>query len=207
MKIIKIKQMKKIVLTLLLAIAFTSLKGQTAPSAYHNELAGSYGIMTTNQVFNVLKDIASVIFTFGNYNKDNTDYTGGWFLAYKYAPSDNILLSFTGGIDGAKGDLVENDIKYGEFKTTYTSAIIGFDYRYLNKDLVQLYSGIGAGVTLCKNSGTQSGSGDTDVSWDNPYLNFQLNLLGVRVGKALAGFAEFGFGYKGMINAGVSYQF
>ena len=200
-------KMKKFVSTLILAITFASLNGQTAPTALHNELAGSYGIITTNQMFNVLKDIASVVFTFGNYDKENTDYSGGWFLAYKYAPNDNILLSITGGIDGAKGDLVDNDVKYGEFKTTYTSAIVGFDYRYLNKDFIQLYSGVGAGVTLCKNSGTQSGSGETDVSWDDPYFNFQVNLLGVRVGKALAGFAEFGLGYKGIINAGISYQF
>jgi len=32
-------------------------------------------------------------------------------------------------------------------------------------------------------------------------------MLGVRVGKSLAGFAEFGFGYKGMVNAGISYSF
>ncbi len=39
------------------------------------------------------------------------------------------------------------------------------------------------------------------------FFNFQLNAVGIRVGKTLASFIEFGFGYKGLINLGVSAQF
>jgi len=200
--------MKKIILILIMAIMLSKSYGQVVSPTHHNEIAGSYGILTSNQIINVFKDVFSVIFSFGNFDKQNIEYSGGWFLTYKYLPKNNFLINASVGLDMCKGDLIGDDqVKYGEFKTTYTSAIVGFDYRYLNQELIQLYSGLDLGVTLCRSSGTQSDSGITDSMWDGSYLNFQINLLGVRVGRSLAGFAELGYGYKGMINGGVSLQF
>tara|TARA_R110002050_G_scaffold56512_3_gene127088 strand:- start:40298 stop:40468 length:171 start_codon:yes stop_codon:yes gene_type:complete len=38
-------------------------------------------------------------------------------------------------------------------------------------------------------------------------FNFQLSALGFRIGKTVAAFAELGFGYKGIIIVGASFQF
>ncbi|MCK4288204.1 MAG: hypothetical protein KAW86_03280, partial [Bacteroidales bacterium] len=39
------------------------------------------------------------------------------------------------------------------------------------------------------------------------HFNFQITAVGVRLGKSLGGFMELGFGYKGLLNFGLSYQF
>lgn len=199
--------MKRLISVFLLVALAVSAYGQGETDFRRSEIDASYGVVTTNQLFNIFKDIVSVVFTFGNYDKTNTDYTGGWFLDYKFAPTRNLLLGVGVGIDGASGDLEDDDVVYGSYTSSYTTVALGFDYRYLNQEWVQLYSGLGTGITFSSDKGTIFDTGVTEKSGNTPYFNFQLNLLGVRVGKSLAGFAELGFGYKGMINAGISYSF
>jgi hypothetical protein len=43
--------------------------------------------------------------------------------------------------------------------------------------------------------------------YSNRITNFQITAVGVRLGKSLGGFMELGFGYKGLLNFGLSYQF
>ena len=80
---------------------------------------------------------------------------------------------------------------------------VGTDYRYISRNIFQMYSGVSVAYTSenVKSSGSYN-SPDT-----NGFVNYQFNVLGFRVGKKFAGFAELGYGYKGIINAGVSYQF
>ena len=37
--------------------------------------------------------------------------------------------------------------------------------------------------------------------------NFQINPIGISVGDNVAGYFEFGYGYKGILNAGMAYRF
>jgi hypothetical protein len=68
--------------------------------------------------------------------------------------------------------------------------------------MVSLYSGVGAGVTVIfeKDYGI-NGTSTTETDYTFAY---QVNMIGVRVGKQIAGFAEFGFGLKGLMNIGIS---
>jgi len=69
-----------------------------------------------------------------------------------------------------------------------------------------MYSGLGLAYTY----GTlkyDSSTPQEESSTDNISLpNFHLTGVGLRVGKSFGGFAEFGFGYKGIVNMGLSYQ-
>lgn len=202
--------MKKIVTLLLLALLSTGAFAQS-PSFGKNELDLSYGLITAPQFIDVWKDILVTTFSFGTYQQENKHYTGGLFLTYKYALKDRWLLGFTAGYDGASGDLLNKDGNFkGDYVTSYVSTIASVDYRYLMRDKVQLYSGIGVGATLLSDKSKainpDTNSEETDIN-NQVFFDFQINLIGVRVGKALAGFAELGVGYKGIINAGISYQF
>lgn len=72
---------------------------------------------------------------------------------------------------------------------------------------VQLYSGLGIGYTFGSESLNPAvDSGKTTSTGTINSFAWQVNVIGIRVGKAIAGFAEFGYGYKGIVNIGLSIQ-
>ncbi len=76
------------------------------------------------------------------------------------------------------------------------------DIYYVNRELFSLYSGLAAGVShsFCHTNY----SNRFDQSFNYFSVAYQLNALGIRVGKDIAGYVEFGFGYQGMVNLGIS---
>ena len=74
---------------------------------------------------------------------------------------------------------------------------------YINNKYFQLYGLLGLGARwLTLTTETPSGLGYHSVVG-----NIQITPVGLRVGNALGAFAEFGFGYKGLMNTGVTYRF
>jgi hypothetical protein len=69
----------------------------------------------------------------------------------------------------------------------------------MNRPGFQLYSSLGFGVTSVYIPQSQV------KSWN--YLNLHGSLLGMRFGGQFGGFVEFGYGYKGIVNAGIAMQF
>ena len=198
----------------MVSLLSTGLFAQKAPAVSYgnNELDLSYGLFTTPQFVDVFADIFAAVFSLGNYQLDNQHYTGGIILTYKHAFNDRWLLGFSAAYDGRSADLLnkERDTKKGSYVSSYITPVVSFDYRYLMKEKVQLYSGIALGATLLNEHKTVTNPepDESATSDENQvFFDFQVNLIGVRVGKKLAGFAELGFGYKGIINGGISYQF
>jgi len=73
----------------------------------------------------------------------------------------------------------------------------------MNKPFLKLYSGVAIGVTIDLNKATIDGSEFTDRKI---MPAGQLTLFGIRAGKALGGFLEFGVGTNGIVTAGISYK-
>ncbi len=71
---------------------------------------------------------------------------------------------------------------------------------YNPSNIVQLYSGLSAGISVF----TQS---DSSQSGSKTIFAFQVNAIGLRVGHKFGGFFELGFGFDGIINAGLSVKF
>lgn len=76
-------------------------------------------------------------------------------------------------------------------------------FSWLNKSLVTLYSGIGCGVSLA----FEKENANREHFYFNCLPNIQMTFVGVTVGKKWFGISEFGFGPKGIINAGFGYRF
>jgi hypothetical protein len=77
-------------------------------------------------------------------------------------------------------------------------------FSYLNKPTVNMYSGLALGITMNFGSADQPSGTVTDRKL---FPGGQLTLMGLRFGKALGGFIEFGIGTIGIVNAGISYKF
>lgn len=77
-------------------------------------------------------------------------------------------------------------------------------FYYVNKGILSLYSGveIGAALILWKD---RQGSKTT---YDNGFsAAFHLNAFGMRVGKQIGAYMEWGYGFRGAVNFGISGKF
>ena len=148
--------------------------------------------------------------TITGYTKEtlNQKNSGMWSIGYKHHFSNRFSLGADVGLlksskdfkftKGAESYLVQRKSSFLLFMPTA-------QYNYLNKEKVQLYGNVGAGVLSYSVDETKSD--DTSYSEKFTSFAFQVNPIGLRVGKQFAGFAELGFGYKGIIGLGFSYRF
>ena len=74
------------------------------------------------------------------------------------------------------------------------------DYRYFMRDAVQLYSGLSLGGAYIVDQSENVANDDRSGF----FIAYHLNLLGIRVGKSWAGYAEFGFGRNGLLHVGIA---
>ncbi len=143
----------------------------------------------------------------------NPSSAGTFYLGYSrslnYVVSMGFLFGFqqftySGTATGYNYDNA-NQTKYQlENSDILLTGIARVTFSYVNKPIVRMYSGIGMGLTIDFGSATFDGQQYTERKlWPGG----QLTLMGIRFGRALGGYFEFGFGSFGIINAGVSYRF
>ncbi len=89
-----------------------------------------------------------------------------------------------------------------------------FDFHYANFKYVQLYSGLSLGGTAVILQLKSRGSGWSYIDrYSARDLSvgglpaFQVNLFGIRIGTVVGLYIEFGYGYSGIVNAGISGKF
>lgn len=77
-------------------------------------------------------------------------------------------------------------------------------FTWLNRKWVRMYSSLGMGMTICATNTT----GSEELYDGNSFaFAFQCSCLGLTVGRSLFGFAELGFGAKGVAIFGMGYRF
>ncbi len=181
-------------MALLSTICFAQEKGT-------NDISCGVGFATTNDLLNSVDDIISDIF---GVSTANISATPAISLTYKYTIMNDWLLYADGIYQTINNDLIKHDTIIGNANNRYYTIGFGTEYHYINKDWFQMYSGVSLAYTYQNSNFSQSSNIKDDT--DN-YFNFQVNAVGLRFGKQLAGVLELGFGYKGIANFGVSYQF
>ncbi|MDR0798973.1 MAG: hypothetical protein LBN18_04345 [Dysgonamonadaceae bacterium] len=198
--------MKKTILMLTLGLLIIHCSAQSTESAFtkQHEITGGVGLVSDAQVLSVLGDLFASALTAGYVIEPGTYNVLSPNLNYRYWLSDRFAL-------GASYTFDYNTVRVRHDNTPnvaanwkdhsrlfHTFAIEGV-YNYVSKPSWQFYGMLGAGVTIVHIS-------DVPVeTWVGP--NFQLSPFGMRFGKDIGGFFELGYGYKGILNAGISYRF
>lgn len=167
----------------------------------------SVGVATTNETNNLVDDILTGIFT--NQSFKNERVSPSFNVTYKYAVLDNLFLNLNGSLQSIKRDVLESNDVVGNLTNNYMTIGTGADYHYIKKEWFQMYSGISVAYTFQNSDFVPNGKISTMNSMDkkNKFLNYQFNAIGISFGKRIAGHIEIGFGYKGIINAGLSHTF
>ncbi|MEI7982911.1 MAG: hypothetical protein WCI71_14760 [Bacteroidota bacterium] len=78
------------------------------------------------------------------------------------------------------------------------------DFVYLNKGIFSMYSGIQVGASLILWRDRQGSATFTDSGVS---AAFHINAFGIRVGKEIGAYMEWGYGFRGTFNVGISGKF
>ncbi|RVU90347.1 hypothetical protein EH230_05225 [Flavobacterium columnare] len=192
---------KKIGLLLLLSSFFNS----NAQEKRTSEFRVSYGVVSTNSIINTVTDILTTPGTLGAITVDNKISSGVFTISYSYALVDKLNLGLDLAYEAFVSDVISNGKIVNKQKEDDITLALKSNYNYLSKNKFRLYSGLGIGYTLIKNRTNDLSS--QGLSFDNSSrFNFQITGIGFRYGGKLGISAEAGLGYKGILNAGISYQ-
>lgn len=143
----------------------------------------------------------------GVSNKENVS-NNNFYIGYQYTVKDRLMIGSTFAYQRIEDKwLSDENITFGESKNVFYTVASDLDYHYVFTNFFQMYSGVGVAYTFNQNNFIAKSSTIKSKNERDGYFNYQLDLLGFRVGKALAGFLELGFGYKGIVSVGISYQF
>lgn len=214
--------MKTIILfSLILLVSITQAKPQdttqTKPLLGKNEVYASYGFLSFTGL--------GIGLSRPSFNKDfPSDY---FFNKEKYNVKSVEIPPLIGALNfGYKRYFVKNKIavsmnlSYGQINTQYSSKINdtlsfktkdyllaimpGFEYHYFNRKIVQLYSGVQFGVLIHNQKYNDYKS---EIKHKDADFAFQIDAIGIRVGKQIGGFVELGFGFAGIVKIGISGRF
>jgi len=199
-----LKRILRPVIVLILAafVLSTAGFGQTRT----HDISLQFGVLSDDQVLDIFKDIIVVVISLGNFAKDHQKFSAVPFVTYHY--STNSRFGFGGTLGGysSSGNLLRlsTNLVAGDFKETSYVGAVELDYHWIMRPGLQVYSGAGFGVRIRRGTYTDETSTDK-VTKAVP--TFHINALGVRFGQKVGFFAELGYGYKGVLAAGVNAQF
>ncbi len=200
----KISQL--ITVTLMLFTSLTSLDAQVRGTT---ELAFSWGKYSTNEIVDVLYRDIVIFASRGDIEYDDYRRTGAVRASLKVAPYDRLTIGASVVYEQSNSDAIYQNKVIGQQNLYFLTGAIELDYRYVTVDSYQMYFSLAAGGTMLYDVFTDNETNpdfNSHNELNSPYPNFHVNVLGMRFGDNVGVFAELGFGYKGIVNVGLSFQ-
>ena len=206
----KLNRMKKILLFVVVLFSLQAVQAQSYERSYdHHDISISYSLFHPDQFQEVNTPMLDDMFQESGlrYTRDNYSSYGGLFLTYRHIFKNELFMwGITAGYSSSKSEIYNVGQFVGDLDRTFITAAIEWEFRYVNQGLVQVYSGLGLGFTYGTEELTSFNPGFESSTGNISTIAYQLNGVGIRVGKKFAGYLELGYGYKGLINFGFSIQ-
>lgn len=178
------------------------------------EFSLGYGALSAPKIMNETIDIFRMWVTLGTNYETNKSTYGPLSLTGSYAVTNKFKLGLTLTLERDKSELWskslndDNHKKQGDINVDSYGFMASGSFSYLNREYVQLYSGLSMGVGLRRESfDKEPNSSMPEESSTSTRFAYQITGFGIRLGGKLAGFAEVGFGYKGIVSTGIVYRF
>ncbi|RDV16642.1 hypothetical protein DXT99_02330 [Pontibacter diazotrophicus] len=164
----------------------------TTPRLKHEVYAG-YGVLSFPLL---LEGIVNLFGTGGETNRGVGPVQVGYNYLLNEKWSVGVLNSYTSYTSRytSSGQLI--------YRNHYYCVMPRIDGYWVREEKLLLYSGVAVGAMIFRGY-----DGELDEKSKGIYAVGHLNVMGLRVGKELAFFADFGFGFNGLINTGVSARF
>lgn len=195
--------MKKItILFLILGLLFAS-----SLSAQNHEARANIGLLTTSDIGDFFSDLIVTVITSEGYSAKNSESIGAIGFEYWYFQTDLLKLGGLFSYQAIDKEVFYLGEKAGNITNSYFTIMPEISLEYVRSDWVQLYSGVGAGVTILNQNFKSTQTEISGSSASEVMFNFHINAIGIHIGKAFGASAELGIGAKGIFNAGLSYRF
>lgn len=198
--------MKKAIFFLILAGLFVFGSYNVYSQDKPNQFSLGYGVLTIDEELSIIEDVISSVISVGTYTTNNIQMSGAVILTYNYALSKVVHIGGAVAYENITEDVYINPgtgrTKTGELKRDFYTLAAEAKFSYIHANIFQMYSGVGVGATM--NTDKYNQNDGKSNSETKGHFNFQLNLVGLRIGNAVAGYAELGYGYKGIVNFGLS---
>ncbi len=168
-----------------------------------NELYFQYG---TPSIYELATTLSHPNLSERDITAENITFSGVAGLGYNFNLNPKVSLGIYGGVSNATADFYSKS--QGKNTHEYSSQIVSYStmlstqWTYYQKGYIQISAGAYAGLNIRNIS--------TDRTIENIpnsqpiILTYHLTALKVRYGNIIGGFAELGFGYRGLVNAGLS---
>ncbi|MFM8431579.1 MAG: hypothetical protein ACKOA1_02180 [Bacteroidota bacterium] len=189
----------------LLPILFLFISMKSVAQSDHPLLDTRFGVgvVTAPEVFETIG--SSIAEALVSPDFESLDITNGGI-----ALQGSILFMPESRI-GVGADFVydSNDILYlftdstQSTRVTYTSVLGRLDLRYKKEGMFRIYSSVGFGISQRVAERTDMNNNEREK---NIGYAMQITPIGVRLGGRLAVWAEAGFGFRGLLSGGVSFQ-
>lgn len=178
------------------------------------EFSLGYGALSAPKIMNEAIDLLRMVGTLGTDYETNKSTYGPLSLTGSYAVTNKFKLGVALTIERDKSELWSkslngnNQKKQGDINVDSYGFMASGSFSYVNKEYLQLYSGLAAGVCIRRESFDKEPTSSMEEE-SSSYTRFayQITGIGIRLGGKLAGFAEVGYGYKGIVSTGISYRF
>lgn len=163
----------------------------------HLELRAGYGVLSAPSMGAILS--SSLIGGLTGYEKGIIQSTGAIMVSALSNPANRLSW----GIDLGWEQL---DITYEspgrpdlKTKDRYISIMPRADFKFLRKENLKLYSSAALGASFLTNKQNNSNTVANATSFA-----FHFSPIGIKAGNTFGFFAELGFGFRGLANAGIS---
>ena len=175
-----------------------------------------YKSMSENSKGYLKDDMTATLFgpaiPYAHFN--DKQYAGALFVNYYFSPVPWVSVGIGSGIEMHRAGLttgdpnvsVNREIRIGSYKRTAFTVAPELRLGYGTKPFVNFYALLGLGSTFIVER-IENDATNQKISMNDNYFTFQVTPFGIRVGKKLSGFAEIGYGYKGIMRLGASYKF
>jgi hypothetical protein len=171
-----------------------------------SEIDLGVGLFSSCQIVGIMSEI--IVFGTTGMKMEDSKYIGALHIGYKYSLSDRFAFGPVFTYDRGTSNINVSDetgiFSKGKITGNYYSLALEGDYKYINSDKFKLYSLLGVGATVLDQSFKMDA---TKKSLSKTFFNYQVTPVGVKFGDSSGAFAELGFGYKGIICAGIFYRF
>lgn len=168
-----------------------------------HQISVGYGVGSSNQILDVFENAFTTIF-FPNATLNETSSLGELRFAYAYTPKEKWHFGSVFSYSQTDYDVMDRGVKIGEQVNSYYTLAAETSYSFVKRDKLNLYSLLGLGATI--GTSEQNTTNATSDSHDT-FFNFQVTPFGISYGKQWGGFAEAGFGYRGLFSFGAFYKF
>jgi hypothetical protein len=169
---------------------------------YKNDISFGLGAFTYPDIVESGRDIGGFIGLGGIVRSESKRDGLAYILNYGRVVKEDVKLSLSFGFQKFDVDLYAINYQVATLEFSYYTFMVRGDYTWYRKGWTNLYSGAALGLSAVTEEHEEEDLDETEY-----YFAFHVNAIGARLGNRVAGFVELGFGYSGILSAGITAAF